>query len=220
MKTFATVIGLVFTLAASSLSQAAEPADLGLSKVKETRSSVAYLKADQDFSHYDKIAIAAIVTDGVTVNEPGDSPVHRNDWEMDEARQARVEAMHQKAFDREFAEAEGLELVDTVDENTLVLVTRLSEVSPTVGYDTQSIAGRSRVYTESAGSVTIQMYLLDGKTGEVVAAVASARNLGNGFAQSNNSVTNGADVQRAFNVWASQAVDAVEHLPELAAEAG
>ena len=220
MKKVVTVIGLIFSLAASSFTQAVEPADLDLVKIKETRTSVAYLKADQDFSHFDKIAIAEIDTANVKVNEPTDSPVHRNDWTMDEERQSRVKTMHQKAFDREFADAGHLELVDTVDEDTLVLVTKLSEVSPTVGYDSQMIGGRSRVYSAGAGSAVIEMYLVDGGTGEVVAVAASGRALGNGFVQTNNSVTNGSDVQMAFNIWASQALDAIENLPELAAEAG
>ena len=196
MKNVVTVIGFVLSLVAGSVTQAAEPADLGLTQIKETRSSVAYIKADQDFSHYNKIAIADIDTANVEVNEPSPGSVHRNDWEMDEARQARATEMHREAFDREFAQAQGLELVDTVDENTLVLVTKLSEVSPTVGYDPQSLAGRSRVYSDGSGSAVIEMYLVDGKTGEVVAAVANARALGHGFVQQINSVTNGADVQR------------------------
>ena len=161
MKNVVTVIALMFSLAASSLSHAAEPSELGLTKIKETRSSIAYLKAD-----HDKIAIAPIATDAVEVKLPSSSLLHRNDWEMDEERQARVSAMHQKAFDREFANSQSLELVDTVDENTLVLFTSLSEAAPAVGYDSDSIAGRSRVYSTGAGSATIEMYLVDGKTGE------------------------------------------------------
>jgi len=220
MKNVVTVIGLVLSLVAGSGAQATEPADLGLTKIKEARSSVAYIKANQDFSHYDKIAIADIGTDDVKVNQPSRSVVQHSDWKMDDDRQDRVQAMHRKAFDREFAEAQDLELVDTVDENTLVLVTQLSEVSPAVGYDPQSAAGRTNVYSAGAGSAVIKMYLLDGKTGEVVAAVANARALGGGWVQHNNSVTNGSDVQMAFNIWAKQARSAVDNLPQLAAEAG
>jgi hypothetical protein len=219
MKNVITSICLVITLATSGLLQAAEITDLGLSKIKDTRSSVAYLKVDQDFSHYDKIAIADIKSDEVVVKQPDRSRIHSTDWEMDEERKQRVESMHRKAFDREFAEAQGLELVDTVDENTLVLVTRLREVAPTVGYDPSSVPGRTRVYSDSTGSVAIEMFLLDGKTGEVVAAVGTARELGGHYWTSRNSVTNGSDVQLAFNAWAKQAREAVENLPELAGQA-
>lgn len=65
MKNAMTVIGLVLSLAASGLTLGAEPADLGLTKVKDTRSRVAYLNVDHDFSHYDKLAIAPIATDEV-----------------------------------------------------------------------------------------------------------------------------------------------------------
>jgi hypothetical protein len=218
MKNVITAICLIITLATSGLLQAAEIADLGLSKIKDTRSSVAYLKVDQDFSHYDKIAIADINSDQVVVKEPTRSRVHHSDWEMDAERKQRVENIHRKAFDNEFAEAQGLELVDTVDENTLVLVTRLSEVAPTVGYDSNNVSGRTRVYSNSAGSATIEMFLLDGKTGEVVAAVGTARELGGHYGTNINSVTNGSAVQLAFNAWAKQAREAVENLPELAGQ--
>jgi hypothetical protein len=220
MKNVITVVGLVLSMAASSLTLGAEPADLGLTKVKDTRSRVAYLNLDHDFSNYDKIAIASIATDEVDVNLPRSSKAHRNDWEMDGERQARIDAMHQKAFDREFAESQNLELVDTVDDNTLVLATKLTEVAPTVGYDTQSLSSRSQVYSAGAGSATVEMYLMDGKTGEVVAVVSNARALGNSFVHRNNSVTNGSDVQMAFNSWARQARQAIDNLPELAANAG
>jgi hypothetical protein len=83
------------------------------------------------------------------------------------------------------------------------------------------VAGRTRVYSSGAGSATIQMYLIDGKTGDVVAAVANARALGHSFVHhNNNSVTNSSDVQMAFNIWAKQARQSIDKLPELAAEAG
>jgi hypothetical protein len=218
MKNVITVMGLVLSLAASGLSQASEVEDLGLSKIKDTRSGVAYLATDKDLSHYDKIVIADIVTDEVKVNQPSGSIVRKSNWKMDEERAARVQAMHRKAFNHEFADARGLELTDQVDENTLVLVTRLAEASPAAGYDPQQMAGRVNVYSEGSGSAVVEMFLVDGKSGEVIAAVASGRQLGH-FVRNNNSVTNGSDVQMAFNIWAKQAREAVENLPELAARA-
>ena len=80
MKNVVTVIGFVLSLAASGLSQAVEPTDLGLTKVKETRSSIAYLKVDQDFSDYDKIFIAEIDTTDVEVNGPSSHGAYRDSW--------------------------------------------------------------------------------------------------------------------------------------------
>ena len=212
------VTTLILSLALSGLSQATELEDMGLTKIEDTGQRVVYLKTDQDFSKYDSIAIADIASDDVKVSLPSGSIAGESNWQMDEDRQARVEKLHREAFDSEFAAVEGFELVDGVDANTLVLVTRLSEVSPAVGYDPHGKAGRVNVYSKGSGSAVIEMFLVDGGTGEVVAAVANGRQLGH-FARNNNSVTNASDAQFAFRAWARQAREAVENLPAMASEA-
>lgn len=218
MKTFMNVFGLVLTITFGGLTQAAELEDMGLTKVKDSRSRISYIMADHNFDHYDSIAIADIVADEVKINQSSTSIMRRADWEMDEKRQQRVTDMHRKAFERELAETQGLKLVDQVGENTLVLITRLKEVSPSVNYDPQQQSGRTRVYSNGSGSAVIEMFLVDGQSGEVVAVAVVARQLGH-FVHINNSVTNGSDVQTAFNAWAKQARGTIEQLPAMASNA-
>lgn len=219
MKKIITIFSLVASIAISGLAQAGDPTDLGLTQVKDSKHQSAFLKADHDFSKYDAIAIADIETEGVEVHQPTKSRLqHGNKWEMTEERQARVQEAYNEAFNEELSELDSMELVDSVDANTLVLVTRMREVAPAVGYDTQNIAGRARSFSESSGAAIIDIVLLDGGTGEIVAFVASSRNFGSHWAR-NDSVTNGSNVRLAFNGWAKMAAKAIDNLPETAGDA-
>ena len=218
MKKIVSVASLIIAIAGSSLAAAADLAELGLEKVNESRNSVAHMNLDKDFSRYDSVVIMDMVIDEVKVKQPRGSAVHRSNWKMDEKRQANAQAMYRKAFEREFARAEGLEVVEEANANSLILVARLKEVAPSVGYDPHSYAGRNRVYSEGSGSASIELFLIDAASGEVVAAAASSRQLGHVWGLS-NSVSSRSDAQFALNMWAKQAREAVEKLPEIASDA-
>lgn len=221
MKKLIISAGLSISMIANGLAMAATPEDLGYAKVEYKRYHIGYLKVENDFSKYDSVYITDIVTADADVKQPhqGSSAYRNKDWEFDEEKQQRVQEMYANSFERELAELENLDLVDEVGPNTLILSAKVSEIAPASSYDPMSVPGRSRVFTDTSGSAKIDAVLIDAASGEVVGFVSSAKSLGHHWVN-NNSVSNSANTQRAFNSWALQAANTLDNLPAIAHEAG
>ena len=89
----------------------------------------------------------------------------------------------------------------------------LTAIAPSAAKDDNSSrsAGRSRVYTEGAGTMAVFVVYADSETQEVLAMIKDRRASQSGWGV-NNSVTNAADVRRIFNSWAMQINNGLEKL--------
>ena len=103
--------------------------------------------------------------------------------------------MHRYLFDRG-----GYGRADQAAPNVLRLTVAIVEIAPTAPKETAS-AGRSRVYSQGAGTISIAGLLWDAGTGQVVARFADTRESGDYWGR-NSAFDNKADVRRIFDFWA------------------
>lgn len=117
-------------------------------------------------------------------------------------------------FRRLFGEqlaAAGYDIVAKPLDDTLRVSAGLADVNITA--PDAMTAGSSRIYTMSAGRMTLVMELRDGPTGQLLARVVD-RHVGSetGYAQITNGVTNSAEFRRAVTAWAKRLVQGLDKL--------
>lgn len=117
---------------------------------------------------------------------------------ISEADREKFERYADEAFRKELSEGKKYKIVDSLDEQTIIMrgavVDVISRVPP-------EFVGRSEVYLTSVGEATLVLELLDGKTGVVLARIAERRVIGcpgggNIMMSPTNAVTVWSDVRR------------------------
>jgi hypothetical protein len=99
-----------------------------------------------------------------------------------------------------------LEGVDNSAQDLLLLSPDIINLDVTAP-DTM-VAGRSRSFTASAGSMTLLMGFYDAVSGSLLARVVDSKAAhDSGYMQISNSVTNMADANRIFRKWAKILVE-------------
>jgi hypothetical protein len=103
---------------------------------------------------------------------------------------------------RDELEKNGYELTDEAGDD--VMIVRPAIINLDVTAPDRPTAGRSTVYTASAGEMTLYIELIDSITGDVFAKALDRRfdNAHGGFYTWSNSVTNRAAAQRILRGWA------------------
>ena len=96
-------------------------------------------------------------------------------------------------------------MVDSAADHVLRISARLTRIAPTAPKDDNRSrpTGRSRMFTEGAGKMSVEVTFSDSETGELLALAKDTRS-GSSIWGINNSVTNTAEVRRVFNAWAMQ----------------
>jgi hypothetical protein len=178
----------------------------GMELKKSTRSTVAYKKADVDFSHYDKVQILPSAV------------AFKKNWKRDYNRDQtglatrvkdedviRIKADVAKLFDEVFKDEFGKDakfpIVDKVSSNTLVI--RPAVINLDVRAPDLRLAANVKTYSNEAGQATLFLELYDGVSGEILARIINADTAGdNGYYQWATRVSNRADAKRMIRKWA------------------
>lgn len=190
-----------------------------LNRVDNSRAKLAYVDPSQDYSRYTKVQIQPLDLDNVEIIQPSSASAinrYNRDWELTDADREKLQTMFREVMVEELTKNGNFELSETGGDDVIILSAMLTRIAPSAPKDDMASRGssRSRVYTGSAGSVSISIAFGDGDSGEVLALIKDTRG-GNNSGQiwtTNNAVTNTAEVRRDFRAWASQVNDGLSAL--------
>jgi hypothetical protein len=175
----------------------------GLELVEKDRRGEIYADPDVDWSVYTEIQL-----DQATV-------AFRKNWQRDQNRynsfKVRASDMEQiksglaELFDEVFSEElsgeGGYTIVDETGDHVMRIEPHIVDLD-VYAPDTRT-AGVTRSYTESAGRMTLKLFIYDSITGDLIAAASDRREAPRrGYMQWTTSVTNNAEARRMLQHWA------------------
>ena len=177
-----------------------------LHRVTNARVGVAYLDPDADFSQFEKILLDPLdmsKTQIVQPNRANTSVAGNRPWELTDNDRETMQRVFAEVFTRELQETGDYTVVTEPGPGVLRISATVTQIAPNASRDDlrSRPAGRSRVYTEGAGSMAIAFGFSDSESGEIIAVVKDARS-GSPTWGVNNSVTNLSDVRFMFARWA------------------
>ena len=176
-----------------------------LHKVDNSRVQMAYLDPDANLGKYNRVLVRPLGVDKIEISQPSRSTsvAGNKDWELTEADKTALQEMFHEVMVKQLQEKGGYEVVDEPGDDVLEIAAMITAIAPSAPKDdNQSRAvGRTRVYTEGAGSIAVAVAYGDSETGEVLGLAKDSRS-SNSYWASNNSVSNKADVRRMFTSWA------------------
>lgn len=205
-------------LGACSTTEAPATSDDGLKLVEGSRVDIAYMAPEADFSQYNRVNIASVdvsfrknwLRDQNTERR---STAQRISQEDADNIKAALAASFRDIFTEELEKA-GYTVITEVDpsgdnEDLLLLLPAIADLDVTAP-DTMT-AGRSRSYTTSAGSMTLELELRDSISGDVLGRVEDSRDApDHGHVRYSNSVTNKSEANRMLRRWAGMLVAALD----------
>lgn len=177
-----------------------------LHQVTNARVGVAYLDPEADFSQFEKILLDPLdmsKTRVVQPNRSNTSVAGNRPWELTDADRENLQRIFQEVFKRELEETGDYTVVTEPGPGVLRISATVTQIAPSASRDDlrSRPAGRSRVYTEGAGSMAIAFGFSDSESGEILAVVKDARR-GSPVWGVNNSVSNLSDIRFMFSRWA------------------
>lgn len=185
----------------------AEVLNGNLTRVDHSAARLAYIDPDADLGKYTAIMLTPLGVENVEVVQPSTSfrQSGGSDWQLTDADKQRLQTDFAQAMQQQLATEGGYTLVDAPGDNVLIIRAILTRIAPNAPKDDNRSrpVGRSKIVTEGAGSLDVMVTFMDSETGEVL-ALAKDRRSGSSLWGINNSVTNAAEVRRAFNAWALQ----------------
>lgn len=204
------VVSLVFMLVAACATGTADTAGYppvsaeGLRLIPDTKLAAVYMKPGADLSQYDKIALLDTYVSFAKnwqrdTNEEATFENQVSDQDMQKIRENVS-----REFAREMIKvltADGRQIVTTGGAGVLIL--RPAIINLQVTAPDLMTPGMEQTFVASAGSMTLYLELLDGKTGDLIARVIDPEAADNaGMAGIANGVTNMADFDRIVQRWA------------------
>jgi hypothetical protein len=189
-----------------------------LNRVDNARADLAYLDPNADYARYERVQIQPLDLDNVEIIQPntGSSMLNRynTEWELTDRDRAALQKAYLEVMTREITKNGDFELADTGGDDVLTIGAMITRIAPSAPKDDVMSRGtsRSRVYSESSGSISIAIALADGDSGEVIALIKDTQRGNNNYWGVNNSVTNMSEVRRAFSSWAIRIHDGLEAL--------
>jgi hypothetical protein len=199
-------LGLGIAYAQDDANPAVSDSHAELEKVKAAFKET-WVHPDADFTQYDKVYLwegqfefrdvgPARKTRSTMMSS------RKREFGISDADRQKFEAVVSDAFVAEIQKGKRFTVVDEVGPDTIILRGAAIDIVSKVPPD---MIGRSEIYLATIGEATFVMELIDAETGEVLAAVAERRQLGQGrldeFSMPSSSVTVIADVKR----WARSA---------------
>jgi len=177
-----------------------------LHKVDTRGVAIAYKDPNANFAQFTRIKLEELDLDNVTIIQPGQSVTNRGKWELDDKTRSRLQTAYREVFMREM-ERGGYEVTEDEADDVLRITAALTAIAPSASQDNFNSrpVGRSRVYTEGAGSMSIAFGFSSATSGEILAIVKDSRS-GSPMWGNNNSVSNMSDVRFMFGGWARQIV--------------
>lgn len=187
-----------------------------LNRVDNARADLAYMDPAADYARYERVQIQPLDLDNVEIIQPnsGSSMLSRynTEWKLTDRDKAALQNAYLEVMTREISKNGDFEIADAGGDDVLTIGAMITRIAPSAPKDDAMSRGtsRSRVYSESSGSISITIALADGDSGEVIALIKDTTRGNNNYWGVNNSVTNMAEVRRAFSSWAIRIHDGLE----------
>ncbi len=177
-----------------------------LHKVDNSRADMAYVDPNADFSKYSSILLMPLGVDNVEIIQPNtSSSMNRNsrNWELTDDDKKKLQQAFHDSMVKQLDTKGGYAVVTEPGDDVLQVQASLLAIAPSAAKDDNRSrpTGRSRVYTEGAGSLAVMVAFGDSESGEVLGLMKDSRSSSNNWG-ANNSVTNMSDVRNMFNSWA------------------
>lgn len=193
----------------------------GLHRVPDSRMAVVYAEPGADLSDYGKVQLLEAYV------------AFKKNWERDQRSRSaqplgltsrnieKIKNTLAEEFRVEFTkvlEEGGYPVVDHAGDDVLLVRPAIINLDVTAP-DTMA-AGRSRVYTDSAGEMTLYVELYDSVTGDLIAKALDRRVDGrnNGFYTWTNSATNKQAAVRILRGWANILLTALNEAKQSAVQ--
>ena len=168
---------------------------------------LAYVNPNIDFTRYTAILLMPLSLDNVEIIQPQSSisTIGNSNWQLTDAEKQRWQQDYREAMITQLSSAGGYTMVEDAAKNVLRISSRMTRIAPTAPKDDNRSRpmGRSRMFTEGAGKMSVEVTFSDSESGELLALTKDTRS-GSSIWGINNSVTNAAEVRRVFNAWARQ----------------
>lgn len=219
LEDIALVVALAVAIVAVALTmpifsaKAAQPPAVrnGLAHMPSAKVKLAYVLPGTNWNKYKTIQLHALEVppDARDATPKGTMPRYRESYILGDKEVAALQDVYADSMKKVFGNA-GFTFVDQPKDDTLVIAARVLKIrlSAPLEHTRQGYAGRSRTYTQGAGSMIIGAVLADGQTGRVIAEVADAR-APTDIWRINNRVTNLADARQMFGDWARRLRDTI-----------
>lgn len=209
LRVFALLVAACALLACSETPRQAEFSDdvviMGkLHQVTNARVGQAFVDPNADFGRYSKVMLDTLDLSNTEIIQPdrSTSAISRKPWELNDRDIQRLQQAFSETFSEELQETGDYQVVTAPGPDVLRITASIDRIAPTASKDDASRGtGRTRVYTEDAGSMSISFGFSDSESGEVLAIVRDARR-GTPTWGPNNAVTNMSDVRFMFKRWA------------------
>ena len=179
-----------------------------LHKVDNSRTDLAYVDPNADFSKYQKIMLMPLGTDNVEVIQPNTndsmSRISRGNWELTDSDKEKLQKIFHESMTKELEKKGGYAIVTEPGDDVLQIQAAVLAIAPTAPKDDarSRTAGRSQIYTQGSGSMAVMVAFADSETGEVLGLMKDSRSSDYNNWGRNNSVSNLSDVRVMFNSWA------------------
>ena len=191
-----------------------------LYKIDNAKVKEAYVDPDADFSAYTKIILAPLDLENVNIIQPSKGSFNHKEWTLEERDKdtlsERYQAIMVKYLQEDKPDNPGYQIVTEAGEGVLVVSASIIALAPSAPKDdgrSRSI-GRSYVFTQSAGTMTIGLLVSDAQTGKSLITAADKRS-GWGNYSRNNRATNLADVNLVFGNWANKLRHSLDHISDI-----
>ena len=176
-----------------------------LHKVDNSRTDMAYVDPDVDFSKYNKILLLPLGVDNVEIKQPSSSgSLSRNknkNWELTDEDKVKLQKAFREAMVKQLEDKGHYPIVTEPGDDVLTIQASLIGIAPSAPKDANMSAGRYQTYTDGAGSMAVMVAYGDSESGEVLGIMKDRRSSNTNWGR-NNSVSNMSDVRSMFNSWA------------------
>jgi len=185
----------------------AEVINGNLHRVDNASFKMSYVDPDANFAKYNRVLVKPLGLNNVEIIQPTDSvnTVGRRDWVLTDEDKIMLSEAYMEAMKEQLETKGGYALATEPADDVLEISAMITAIAPTAAKDDNSSrgVGRTRVYTEGSGSMSIAIAYGDSETGEVLGLAKDSRANNNTNWGVNNAVTNRSDVRRMLSSWAS-----------------
>lgn len=179
-----------------------------LNRVDNARVDFAYVDPSIDFRRYRQIELLPLELDHTAIVQPsttaGVGRRAREEWALSDEDRQLLQNTYREAMQGAIAESERFTVTDAAGPDVIAVEAMLTRIAPSAPKDDMRSrpAGRSRVYTQGAGSISIALALVASESGEVLALTKDTRDGETAAWGLNDRVSNIAEVRRVFRLWA------------------